>query len=76
MGFFIVNVVTNGTFPTDLPESDLILLSLDGDQERHNAIRGETYDLILEIIPNATADSICLYMAINQINICNKEHPK
>ena len=64
MGFLIVNVVTNGTYPIDLPEADLILLSLDGDRERHNAIRGETYDLILANIRNATADNICLYMAI------------
>ncbi|MBE6932620.1 MAG: radical SAM protein [Ruminococcaceae bacterium] len=68
MGFLIVNVVTNGTFPLDLPEADLILLSLDGDRARHNEIRGETYDRILENIRNATADNICLYMAINQIN--------
>lgn len=68
MGFLIVNVVTNGTFPIDLPEADLILLSLDGDREHHNAIRGDTYDRILENIQNATADNICLYMAINQIN--------
>ena len=33
MGFLIVNVVTNGTFPIDLPEADLILLSVDGDRE-------------------------------------------
>ena len=31
MGFLIVNVVTNGTFPLHLPEADLILLSLDGE---------------------------------------------
>lgn len=68
MGFLIVNVVTNGTFPLDLPEADLILLSLDGDRDRHNAIRGDTYDLILEHIRRATADNICFYMAINQIN--------
>ncbi|MBE5951687.1 MAG: radical SAM protein [Lachnospiraceae bacterium] len=68
MGFLIVNVVTNGTFPIDLPEADLILLSLDGDRERHNAIRGETYDLIMENIAKATKDNICFYMAINQIN--------
>ena len=48
IGFLIVNIVTNGTFPLDLPEADLILLSLDGDRERHNAIRGDTYDLIFE----------------------------
>jgi len=68
MGFLIVNVVTNGTLPLDLPEADLILLSLDGDQERHNAIRGDTYDLIFENIRHATKDNICFYMAINQIN--------
>ncbi len=68
MGFLIVNVVTNGTFPIDLPEADLILLSLDGDKERHNIIRGETYDTIMENIDKATKDNICFYMAINQIN--------
>ena len=68
MGFLIVNVVTNGTFPIDLPEADLILLSLDGDREHHNIIRGDTYDVIMKNIDNATKDNICLYMAINQIN--------
>jgi len=68
MGFLIVNVVTNGTYKIDLPEADLILLSLDGDRERHNYIRGNTYDVILDNIKHATADNICFYMAINQIN--------
>ncbi len=68
MGFLIVNVVTNGTHPIDLPEADLILLSLDGDRQCHNTIRGNTYDMILENISNSTADNICFYMAINQIN--------
>ncbi len=68
MGFLIVNVVTNGTYPINLPEADLILLSLDGDRERHNAIRGDTYDTILANIRASTSDNICFYMAINQIN--------
>ena len=68
MGFLIVNVVTNGTFPIDLPEANLILLSLDGDKQRHNEIRGNTYDIIMNNIHKATADNICLYMAINKIN--------
>lgn len=67
-GFMIVNVVTNGTYPIDLPEADLILLSLDGDRERHNMIRSDTYDLIMENIRNASSDNICLYMAVNRIN--------
>jgi MoaA/NifB/PqqE/SkfB family radical SAM enzyme len=68
MGFLIVNVVTNGTFKLDLPEADLILLSLDGGKNTHNAIRGDTYDTILHNIEKATSDNICFYMAINQIN--------
>jgi len=68
MGFLLVNVVTNGTYPIDLPEADLILLSLDGDKDRHNAIRGDTYDTIMENIENASSDNICFYMAVNQIN--------
>lgn len=68
IGYLIVNVVTNGTFPIDLPEADLILLSLDGDRERHNLIRGDTYNTIMENIKNATSDNICFYMAINKLN--------
>jgi len=68
MGFLIVNVVTNGTFTLDLPEADLILLSLDGGKENHNLIRGDTYDRILENIRCATASNICIYMAINKLN--------
>ena len=58
MGFLIVNVVTNGTFKIDLPEADLILLSLDGDKEKHNIIRGNTFDTIMENISQATSDNI------------------
>ncbi|MCR5829680.1 MAG: radical SAM protein [Lachnospiraceae bacterium] len=68
MGFLIVNVVTNGTFHIDIPEADLILLSVDGDKEHHNAIRGDTYDVIMQNIEEATSDNICFYMAINQMN--------
>lgn len=68
MGFLIVNTVTNGTFGLNLPEADLILLSLDGDRERHNEIRGDTYDTIMENIKHASSDNICFYMAVNQIN--------
>lgn len=68
MGFLIVNVVTNGTYPIDLPEADMILLSLDGSRISHNLIRGDTYDTIMENIRQASADNICLYMAINQLN--------
>ncbi|MGL4738122.1 MAG: radical SAM protein [Cellulosilyticaceae bacterium] len=68
MGFLIVNVVTNGTLGLDLPEADLILVSMDGDKVHHNLIRGETYDQIIDHIKAAPCNNVCLYMAINQIN--------
>jgi len=74
MGFLIVNVVTNGTYPIDLPEADLILLSLDGGRENHNLIRGDTYDTILHNIRNATAGNICFYMALNKLNKSDIAH--
>ena len=68
MGFLLVNVVTNGTFTLDLPQADLILLSLDGGKEKHNLIRGDTYDTIMDNVRMATSNNICFYMAINQFN--------
>lgn len=68
MGFFIVNLVTNGTFPLDVPEADTILVSLDGKRENHNKIRGNTFDKIMKNIHNSSAKNICLYMAVNNIN--------
>ncbi len=74
MGFYIVNVVTNGTYGLNLPEADLILLSLDGDREKHNMIRGDTYNTIMRNIDNATYDNICIYMAINKLNYTTIRH--
>ncbi len=68
IGFLIINIVTNGTFPIDVPEADLILLSLDGDREHHNEIRGDVFDVIIENAEHATKDNIIFYMAVNQLN--------
>jgi len=68
MGFLYVIVVTNGTFPLDLPSVDMVMVSLDGGREKHNEIRGDTYDRIIGNIRTAASPNICLYMAINKIN--------
>jgi MoaA/NifB/PqqE/SkfB family radical SAM enzyme len=68
MGFLYVIVVTNGTFPLDLPSADMVMVSLDGGREKHNEIRGDTYDRILGNIRTAASPNICLYMALNKIN--------
>ncbi len=74
MGFAMVDVVTNGTFGLDLPEADLILVSVDGTREHHDQIRGTTYDKVMASIAAAPRDNICLYMAINRRNLTDIEH--
>lgn len=69
MGFLLVSIVTNGTHPLEVPEADLILVSLDGDAAHHDAIRGQTYDLILKHIRAAPARNLALYMAVNRTNL-------
>lgn len=68
IGFFIVNIVTNGTYPLNVPEADTILVSLDGGKEKHELIRGTCYDRIMQNIRNSSNPNICLYCALNKIN--------
>lgn len=83
MGFLLVNVVTNGTLGIDVPGADVIFLSLDGNRESHNAIRGNTFDRILANAALASDANVCVYMAINRLNyrdieaVCQlvREHP-
>ena len=74
IGFPIVNVVTNGTRGLDLPGVDMIMVSLDGTREHHDRIRGPTYDKVVAAIEQAPADNVCLYMAVNRINVDDIEH--
>lgn len=68
MGFLIVNVVTNGTIDLNIPEADVIFLSLDGGKEKHNIIRGDTFDNVMDNVSRANNSNICVYMAVNNIN--------
>ena len=74
IGFPLVNVVTNGTYGLDLPEADLILVSVDGTREHHDELRGHNYDRVIATIRDAPADNLCLYMAVNRINLDDIEH--
>ncbi|WP_432665593.1 radical SAM protein [Wukongibacter baidiensis] len=83
IGFYIVNIVTNGTIDLDIPEADVIFLSLDGMKKAHDLIRGETYDTIMKNLSRAHNSNICIYMAVNKLNYLEvenvgrlaKEHP-
>ncbi|GAB6178802.1 hypothetical protein JCM14036_01210 [Desulfotomaculum defluvii] len=73
IGFYIVNIVTNGTVDLNFPEADVIFLSLDGNRLSHNIIRGDTYDLILKNLSRAEGCNICIYMAVNKLNYSHIE---
>ena len=68
IGFLIVNIVTNGTIDLDIPEADVIFLSLDGIKENHNFIRGDTFDKIMNNVSKSPKSNICVYMAVNNVN--------
>jgi len=73
IGFGWVGVVTNGTRGLDLPEADLVLVSLDGSREHHDAIRGHTYRRVLANLDTAGTANLCLYMAVNRVNVDDLE---
>jgi Fe-coproporphyrin III synthase len=68
IGFFLVIVVSNGTIDLNIPQADLVLLSIDGTRDTHNLIRGETFDRIFDNIAKARPENICIYMAVNNLN--------
>lgn len=68
IGFLLVNVVTNGTLSLDIPEADVVFLSLDGTEKTHNKIRGNTYSAIMKNVAAARNSNICVYMAVNNLN--------
>jgi len=67
-GFALVCAVTNGTLSVDLPEADLVFLSIDGLEKTHNRIRGNTFKTILTNLQNVRNPNVLFYMAINVIN--------
>jgi len=69
IGFYLVNVVTNGTLGLELPDASVVFLSLDGMKKTHNSIRGDSFDLIMENLEHTNGSNICLYSAINRRNI-------
>lgn len=68
IGFPLVVIVTNGTVTLDIPEADLVFLSLDGMRETHNTIRGDTWDQIMANLGQSSETNICIYTAINVLN--------
>lgn len=70
MGFYSVQIVTNGTLSIDYPEADLVFLSLDGLREAHDRIRGEgTWDRVIANLEKNSRRNVVAYTAINNTNL-------
>jgi MoaA/NifB/PqqE/SkfB family radical SAM enzyme len=68
LGFWGVSIATNGTFDLDLPV-DMILLSLDGRQPMHDALRGQSYRRVMHNLDRVQRRNVCLYMAVSNRNV-------
>jgi len=70
IGFYSVQIVTNGTLGTDYPEADLVFLSLDGMKEAHDKIRGNgTWDKVVANLQQNARCNVVVYAAINNSNL-------
>ncbi|MCL4415965.1 MAG: radical SAM protein [Actinobacteria bacterium] len=73
--FYYVGVTTNGTIEFADVESDIIFVSIDGMQKTHDAIRGKSFDRIIENIKaNKNTKKIIANICISKIN--RKEIPE
>lgn len=68
IGFYLVVIVTNGLAKIDVPNADIIFVSIDGLRESHDSIRGPTFDAIIQNVRNSKTANVCVYMAINTLN--------
>lgn len=67
--FYYVGVTTNGTVELSNVESDIIFVSIDGLQKTHDAIRGKSFDRIIENIKaNKNTKKIIANICISKIN--------
>jgi len=66
-GYYAVIIYTNGTKPLD-SEANTIFVSVDGLKETHDALRGKSFDRILDNIRNSTHPSIYINYTINSVN--------
>jgi MoaA/NifB/PqqE/SkfB family radical SAM enzyme len=67
VGFFTVVIYTNGTLPLQT-SADTVFVSLDGLQETHDRLRGESYARTMENIRQSMHRSLFINFTINSQN--------
>jgi Fe-coproporphyrin III synthase len=65
--FFSVGLVTNGTFPLDIP-ADVLWVSIDGLNDAHTQIRGAAFERIVQHIEQSPHPHVLANITINSIN--------
>jgi Fe-coproporphyrin III synthase len=65
--FFSVGLVTNGTFPLDIP-TDVLWVSIDGLKDAHTQIRGAAFERIVQHIEQSPHPHVLANITINTIN--------
>lgn len=67
VGFFTVIIYTNGTIPLETT-ADTVFISMDGLQATHDALRGASFNRIVENIHDSTHPSLFINFTINRRN--------
>lgn len=73
MGFKLVVIYTNGTFPLKI-STDALFVSLDGLKETNDKLRGTSYDTIIRNIQNSNHPNLWINYTINSKN-CQEIEP-
>ncbi len=67
IGFRVVSIYTNGTFPIKT-SADTVFVSIDGLKETNDKLRGKIYDKVMGNIKQSNHPSIIINYTINQKN--------
>ena len=65
--FVTVGVTTNGTHPIEV-DADIVWVSIDGMQETHDRIRGQTFEKILSNIDASSHPKLFAHITTNALN--------
>ena len=68
LGFFRIVVCTNGTFALE-SKADFLWVSLDGEQDKHNGVRGNIYGDVLKNILESKHQGIFINFTLSRLNL-------
>ena len=68
IGFRVVSIYTNGTFPIK-SLADTVFVSLDGLRETNNILRNDSYDRVIDNVSSSIHKNIVINFTINKKNI-------